>query len=269
MNRTLPVLFAFAILSPVAAHAQIGWSVTFDPTQAAHAVSQIAEAEKTYTTTVQTTENVINAYNLAKRMASSPSSLYSSYGSGLPPWIPMLPSNNTYGNTSGFFSSLNSGVGSATSALSQASIAHMAQLTGYQNLDAQTQRTVAAQGATIDMGDTVSATTTQALGTIRANQTQRQADIANLETQSHSLDPSQQTELATLQRINQALLLLLRTAQDLSQMGQTQNMQQLVSEKQQLDGLKIQMQAAQDFQTNYKAAAPTETQSEINRAMSY
>ena len=47
-------------------------------------LQQIAQAEKTYTTTVQTTENVINAYNLAKRMATSPSSLYSGYGSGFP-----------------------------------------------------------------------------------------------------------------------------------------------------------------------------------------
>lgn len=69
------------MLTGARAGVRIAWSVTFDPTQAAHAVSQIAQAEKTYTTTVQTAQNVIGAYNLAQRMASSPSSLYTSYGS--------------------------------------------------------------------------------------------------------------------------------------------------------------------------------------------
>ena len=267
MKKALALIALAAI--PPAAHAQIGWSVTFDPTQAAHALSQIAQAEKTYTTTVQTAENVISTYNLAKRMASSPSSLYSSYGSGLPSWIPMLPSNSTYGNTGPWFSSISKGIGDANSALSQASVAHLAQLTGYNKLDAKSQQTVAATGATVDMGDSVAATTTQTLGTIRAAQAQRQADIAALEAASHSSDPAQQTELATMQRMNQALLLLLRTNQDISQMGQTGNMQQFVMQKQQMDALKIQMQAAQDFQTNYNAIAPAESQAQITRALHY
>ena len=202
------------------AHAQTGWSVTFDPTQAAHVVQQIAQAEKTYTTTVQTTQNVIGAYNLAKQMATSPSSLYTSYGSGLPSWVPVIPSNDTYGNTGSWISSVSRGTNAATSAIAGASVARVAQLTGYDKLDSNGQRAVAAKGATIDLGDSVSATNLQVVGTIRANQVQRQTEIANLETASHSLDASQQTQLATLQRINQALLLLLRTQQDQSQMAQ-------------------------------------------------
>jgi hypothetical protein len=245
---------AFAALC-TSAHAQIGWSVTFDPTQATHALSQIAQAEKTYTTTFQTTENVINAYNLAKRMATSPSSLYTSYGTGLPSWVPMLPGNDTYGNTGSWVSSVNRYTGQASSAIQNASVARVAQMTGYQNLNADGQRAVAAQTATLDLGDTVSTTNLQAVGTIRANQTQRQTDISNLETASHSLDPSQQTELATLQRINQALLLLLRTQQDQSQMAQGQTLQQMVQQKQQQDDLKMLFQAAQGYQANYQSHA--------------
>jgi hypothetical protein len=237
------------------AHAQIGWSVTFDPTQATHALSQIAQAEKTYTTTFQTTENVINAYNLAKRMATSPSLLYTSYGTGLPSWVPMLPGNDTYGNTGSWVSSVNRYTGQASSAIQNASVARVAQMTEYQNLNADGQRAVAAQTATLDLGDTVSTTNLQAVGTIRANQAQRQTDISNLETASHSLDPSQQTELATLQRINQALLLLLRTQQDQSQMAQGQTLQQMVQQKQQQDDLKMLFQAAQGYQANYQSHA--------------
>lgn len=265
------IAFSFtlaAAMFPAAAHAQFGWSVTFDPTQAAHAVSQIAQAEKTYTTTVQTAQNVIGAYNLAQRMASSPSSLYTSYGSGLPSWVPVLPSNDTYGNTGSWISSVNKYTGQATSAVQNASVARVAQLSGYQNLDASGQRAVAAQTATLDIGDSVSSTNLQAVGTIRNNQTARQQEIATLEVSSHSVDPSQQTELATLQRINQALLLLLRTQQDQSQLAQGQTLQQMVSQKQQQDELKMLFQGAQDYETNYNSKVSTSAAS-INRALHY
>jgi len=240
-----------AVTSPT--HAQTGWSVTFDPTQAAHVVKQIAQAEKTYTTTVQTTQNVIGAYNLAKQMATSPSSLYTSYGSGLPSWVPVVPSNDTYGNTGSWIANINRGTNTATSAISGASVARVARLTGYDKLDANGQRAVAAQGATVDLGDATTGTNLQAIGTIRSNQVQRQTDIANLEAASHSTDASQQTQLATLQRINQALLLLLRTQQDQSQIAQGQTMQQMVQQKQQQDELKLLFQNAQGYEANYNS----------------
>jgi hypothetical protein len=253
--RRLAFFAAFAVIaaSSVTAHAQFGWSVTFDPTQAGHALQQIAQAEKTYTTTVQSTENVINTYNLAKRMASSPSSLYTSYGSGLPSWVPMIPSQNTYGNAGSWLSSVDKYTGQASSAIQNASISRIAQMTGYEKLDANGQKAVAARTATLDLGDSVSATNLQSVGAIRASQTARQSEIANLEAASHSLDASQQTELATLQRINQALLLLLRTQQDQSQLSQGQTLQQMVQQKEQQDQLKMLFQAAQGYQANYES----------------
>jgi len=252
----------------VPAHAQFGWSVTFDPTQAAHVLSQIAQAEKTYTTTVQTTENVINAYNLAKRMASSPSSLYTSYGSGLPSWVPMLPSQDTYGNTGGYLNSVNKYTGQASSAIQNASVSRVAQLTGYEKLTADSQKAVAAQAATLDLGDSVAATNLQAVGTIRNNQTARQTEIANLEAASHSLDSNQQTQMAALQRINQALLLLLRTQQDQSQLSQGQTLQQMVQQKQQQDELKMLFQAAQGYEANFNSNFSTSAAS-MNKAFHY
>lgn len=241
----------------VPAHAQFGWSVTFDPTQATHVLAQIAQAEKTYTTTVQTTENVINAYNLAKRMATSPSSLLTSYGSGLPSWVPMLPSQDTYGNTGGYLSSVNRYTGQASSAIQNASVTRVAQLTGYEKQTANSQRAIAAQTATLDLGDSVAATNLQAVGTIRINQTARQTEIANLEAASHSLDPNQQTEMAALQRINQALLLLLRTQQDQSQLSQGQTLQQMVQQKQQQDELKMLFEASQGYEANFNSKYST------------
>jgi hypothetical protein len=260
---------AAGLLNTLPARAQIGWSVTFDPTQAAHVVQQIAQAEKLYTTTIQTTQNVINGYNLAKRMASSPQSLYTSYGSGLPTWLPMLPTQNTYGNTGAWLASVNKYTGQTTSAIQSASVARVAQLTGYNQLDAQDRQAIAAQTATLDLNDSVNATNLQTVGSIRAADTQRTKDIANLEAASHSLDPSQQTELATLQRINQALLLMLRNQQDMSQLLQGQTLSDTLQGKEQQDAMKSTFQLSQNYETNYKAAAGPSSADAITKALSY
>jgi hypothetical protein len=96
-------------------------------------------------------------------------------------------------------------------------------------------------------------TNLQVLGTIRANQAARQTDIANLETASQSQDPSQQTVMATLQRINQALLLQLRTQQDANQINANLALQQMVAQKQQQDAMKAGFQDAADFNSTYQA----------------
>ena len=130
------------------------------------------------------------------------------------------------------------------------------------------EEAIAAQGATVDLGDTVNANTLQTLGSVRANAPQRASDIQNLEAASHSADPTQQTELATLQRINQALLIQLRTQQDASQMQQAQTLQQMIEQKQQQDALKLTMQAADGYEANYKSHTSTDTIG-INKVFSY
>ena len=109
---------------------------------------------------------------------------------------------------------------------------------GYGTTSVTGQQQIAAQGATIDIGDSVMSTNLQVLGTIRANQITRQTDIANLEAASQSQDASQQTIMATLQRINQALLLQLRAQQDANQINANVALQQMIAQKQQQDALK-------------------------------
>src|SRR6185312_15854269 len=101
-------------------------------------------------------------------------------------------------------------------------------IAGYASMSAQGQQAIAAQGATVDLSDAVDASSLQTVGTIRADANQREVDISQLEAASHSTDPAQHTEMATLQRINQALLIELRTQQEANQMLQAQALQQLV-----------------------------------------
>ena len=54
-----------------------------------------------------------------------------------------------------------------------------------------------------------------------------------------------------MQRINQALLIQLRTQQEANEMTEAQSLQQMVGQKQQQDALKMTFQAADGYQANY------------------
>ena len=104
----------------------------------------------------------------------------------------------------------------------------------------------------------MNASNLQTVGTIRANAAQREADISQLEAASHSTDPAQHTEMATLQRINQALLIELRTQQETNQMLQAQALQQIVGQKVQQDNLKSLFQTGNGYQQNFNTHTPAD-----------
>jgi hypothetical protein len=256
---------AIAIAGMPAARAQFG---NVDPVQAIHAVQQINQGVQLYSTTREQLQNVINNYNLAKQMASSPSMLYSTFQSRSQEWVGVTPSANTYGNTTSWINAVTNGNG-ASVATQQVSVPRTSQLPGYGQLDTQGQRTIAAQGASADLGDTANSTTLQTLGTIRASSQQREQDITSLEAMSHSADPAQHTEMATLQRINQALLIELRSQQEANQMLQAQAMQQMVGQKVQQDNLKSLFQTGSTYQQNFNLVAPQQSSAGTQWAFHY
>jgi len=268
--RTVPAIFfiALAVSAPLA-HAQFGSGIVYDPTQSAHAAQQIIEAKHLYTTTVETTRNIISAYNLARQMASLPQSLYSSYANlGRQQWTILTQPANTYGNSLRWMNAASTGYGAAN-ASQAASIQHSDRIAGYASMSAQGQQAIAAQGATVDLSDAVDASSLQTVGTIRADANQREVDISQLEAASHSTDPAQHTEMATLQRINQALLIELRTQQETNQMLQAQALQQLVGQKVQQDNLKSLFQLGNGYQQTFNAITPQQTTAGTHWAFHY
>jgi hypothetical protein len=160
--------------------------------------------------------------------------------------------SNTYGNSMGWLNSANTGNGAAA-AYQQVSVPHTSNMIpGYGGASVSGQQQIAAQGATVDLGDSVMSNNLAVLGTIRANQTSRQTDIANLEAATQSQDRGQQTVMAELQRINQALLLQLRTMQDANQINANLALQQIVAQKQQQDSLKAGFQDAAVYSNTYQ-----------------
>src|SRR5487761_105686 len=145
LSITLAMLAAVAGVSP--AHAQLGSGIVFDPTQSAHAVQQIAQANQLYTTTVATTRNVIAAYNLARQMADLPQTLYTTYSNlGRQQWTTLTTPANTYGNSSIWTNAASTGYG-AKAATQAASLDTTGRIAGYSSLSPQGQREIAAQGA--------------------------------------------------------------------------------------------------------------------------
>jgi hypothetical protein len=270
--------FALAAALQPAAHAQFGSGIVYDPTQSAHAITQIEHEERSisnqvqqieqgqqiFTNTVKIATTALQAYNVAKQqynlvhqMILAPRMLYSRFLSPTSDLLLLQQISNTYGNSMGWLNSANTGKGAAAS-YQQVSVPNTANvIPGYSTASVAGQLQIAAQGATVDNNDSVMTNNLQALGTIRANQTSRQTDIANLEAATQNQDASQQTIMATLQRINQALLLQLRTQQDANQINANLALQQIVAQKQQQDAMKSAFRDSAGYETYYNANITT------------
>ena len=266
-----------AVLQP-AAHAQFGSGIVYDPTQSVHAITQIEHEEQSisnqfqqieqgqqiFTNTVKIATTALQAYNVAKQqynlvhqMILAPRMLYSRFLSPTSDLLLLQQISNTYGNSMGWLNSANTGKGAAAS-YQQVSVPNTANvIPGYSTASVAGQLQIAAQGATVDINDSVMTNNLQALGTIRANQTSRQTDIANLEAATQNQDASQQTIMATLQRINQALLLQLRTQQDANQINANLALQQIIAQKQQQDAMKSAFRDSAGYETYYNANITT------------
>ncbi len=279
------VLLGFATLMQPAANAQFGSGIVFDPTQSGHAITQIEHEERSIanqaqqieqgqqiftntvkiaTTALQTYNTVMQQYQLSRQMILAPRMLYARFLSPTSDLLLLRQVSNTYGNSMGWLNSANTGNG-ATAAYQQVSVPNTSNtIPGYSTASMAGQLQIAAQAATVDLGDSVMSNNLQALGTIRANQAARQADITNLEAATQTQDPSQQTIMAELQRINQALLLQLRTLQDANQINANLALQQIISQKQQQDAMKSAFRDSAGYETYYNSNITTTSSGATN-----
>src|ERR1700691_5139587 len=251
MKSFLLTIAALALLrGGSSAQAQFG-NIVFDPTQSAHAIEQIAQGEEIFTNTVTLANNAIAAYNLAYQMSLAPQILYQPYLSPSTYWMLLNQAANTYGNSQPVMDTANTG-SNAQYAYQFASVPRTGILPGYANLSTSGQQQIAAQGATTDLSDAITESNLQTLGTMRSNEIQREQDIENLESASHSVDPAEQTAMPTMNITNKAMLLQLRQQQEANQLQQAITLQEIVVQKQQQDAMKAGSQDAADYNNNYQ-----------------
>jgi hypothetical protein len=191
LTLTLLAVGYAAVVQPFA-NAQFGSGIVFDPTQSAHAITQIEHEERSianeaqqieqgqqiFTNTVKIATTALQAYNVAKQqyelthqMILAPRMLYARFLSPTSDLLMLQQISNAYGNSMGWLNSANTGKGAA-SAYQQVSVPNTKNIIpGYGTASMAGQLQIAAQGATVDIGDSVMTNNLQALGTIRAKPT--------------------------------------------------------------------------------------------------
>jgi hypothetical protein len=290
MRRLILTALAIGVAASIepAAHAQFGSGIVYDPTQSVHALTQIENEGKSlenqatqiengtqiFTNTVkiaatalQTYNTVQQQYNLYHQMMLAPQMLYARFLSPTTDLRMLQQVSNTYGNSMGWLNSANTGNG-AVASYQQVSVPHTNNvIPGYSTASVAGQQQIAAQGATVDINDAVLSNNLEMLGTIRANQAARQNDLANLEAATQNQNASQQTVMAELQRINQALLLELRTQQDANQINANLALQQIVAQKQQQDALKAAFRDSFGYESYYTANVTSTSNGAANLLM--
>src|SRR5207302_6110749 len=143
MKRTSLILAAMLSIMPASiAHAQFGSGIVYDPTQSAHAITQIEHEERSISNQIQQIENgqqifsntvkiastalqtynqVKQQYNLDHQMILAPQMLYSRFLSPTTDLRMLQQISNTYGNSAVWVNSANTGNG-ASAAYQQASV---------------------------------------------------------------------------------------------------------------------------------------------------
>jgi len=279
MKASRIFVFVFGLLAAVApvAQAQFGSGIVYDPTQGAHAIQQIQQGEsqlqkwatelnnwqqhllkeaQIYTTAVQTRNQIVTMYNLAYQMSTLPQNLAARYRADWAQWSRLAAPPNVYGNTSPLVNALNfGGLPQAQQGYTSAFVQPQSYPSGaYSSLDSRTQATVANQYATSELAQSATTTTLASLGTIRSDSQAFASKLANLESDTFSTDPSQQTSNALLGKINSATLLQIHSQQDTNQLLMAALQQQLIAEKQQIDAQNRAINNAIYFQQNFPSA---------------
>jgi hypothetical protein len=258
VKPSLATLALATLLAP-AAQAQFG-GIVFDPTQSAHAIQQIEQgieglqtAEQIYTTTYQMMQQVIATYNLAYQMSQMPQDLAERYKADFSLWTNLTATPNTYGNTAALVNALNlGGLQQAQQGYSSAFYQPQSYPSGsYSSLDGNAQAIIANQYATSELAQTATIGTLSTLGTIRSDSQAFATQLANLDADTFSTDPSQQSENALLGKINSATLLQIHSQQDANQLLAASIQQQLVAQKQQIDTENRLLDQAVAFQQNF------------------
>ena len=247
----LILVFALTAFVVPSVHAQ--WAV-FDSTNYANALKEYHQMQQMYTTANQTRDQIIQAYNLAYQMSRMPQNLYQRYKTEFSQWT-NLSGPDIYGNTSGWIDALNFGSNSRASAAYNNAVI---QLLNYPSTyltaqDAATQTAIKNQYATSELGQATLTSALSTLGAIRSNSEALAQKLANLEADTFSTDPSQQTEMAVLGKMNTAAVLQIRSQQDANQILAASAEQQALEAKQRLDERNRLINQSIYFQQNFSS----------------
>lgn len=278
--RIYCLILSLSALVPSCAHAQFGSGIVYDPTQSGHAIAQLAQGEQQlqkwatelqkweqhlqkeeeiYNTALKTRDQLVTTYNLAYQMSRMPQNLEARYKAQWSRWTSMssMSTPDPYGITSAWMHALDLGGQAQALQAYQNNIVRLQNYpnSSYSNLDSYSQATIQNQYATSELSQGTTVNTLATLGTIRSDSTTFATQLANLDSDTFATDPSQQTEMAVLGKINSATLLQIHSQQDTNQLLAASIQQQLVAQKQQIDAQNRAINNSIYFQQNFDTTA--------------
>lgn len=245
-------LLGLVAVAAHSAHAQ--WAV-FDGSNYANGLNEFHQLQQAYTTANQTRDQIITTYNLAYQMSRMPQNLYQRYSSSFSQWT-NTSAANTYGNTSNWTDAVNlGGVNRANAAVSSALTPLQPYPAGSLSArDASTQATIKSQYASSQLSQGAMTNTLSTIGTIRSNSEAFNQKLSQLESDTYSTDPNQQTQMAVLGKIDTAAVLQIRSQQDTNQLLAAIAAQQAAEDKAKLDAQNRALNQAIYFEQNFSPA---------------
>jgi hypothetical protein len=209
-------LAALAIASaPSNANAQLGSGIVYDPTNFKNAVLRYKQLQVQVAQLQDTYNEIVNQYKLAVQMAKNIPNMPARYLASWSAWR-YASAQDLYGNTSPWMDGVNSGVVATV-------------LNGYQKatnvlqayspsllsaMPSEDRHRALANAATVELADGAAESAMETVGAIRANALATTNTISNIQNDSLSDDPSLNTEVSVLNKVNATNVLALQSAQD-------------------------------------------------------
>jgi hypothetical protein len=228
-RKVLAVLLAIGLVVGTAS-GQFG-GVVYDPTNYHNALLRYYQLQQHLLQLQKTYAQIVSQYNLAMAMARYVHNMPARYRATFSQWR-NATALNTYGNTNGWIAgintgNLNGGYQLSTTQLLQYDPNHLSGMDSYE------QSRVKSQYASVELSDGANLEAMAAIGAIRENSQNVEAQIANLERDSFSDDSDLNSEVSVLNKINATSVLTLRSVQDSNKLLTSLLEQQIILAKQQ------------------------------------
>jgi hypothetical protein len=236
MKRKILICLLVAGLAVGTATAQFGSGIVYDPTNYANAVLRYQQLEQHLVQLQKTYAQITNELNLAMQMATFIRNMPARYKALFSQWR-NVTSPNTFGNTGGWVSGINSGLFPTVNTGYQKATAQLAKYDPFElsGMDSAELGRVESQYASVELTDGANMDAMATIGSIRGDAGGVETQISNLEQDSFSESSDLNTEVSVLNKINAANVLMLRSVQDSNKLLASLLEQQTILAKQQRD----------------------------------
>lgn len=210
----LVIGFALA-LAPNSANAQLGGGIVYDPTNYANSVLRYKQLLLQLTQLRATYSQILNQYNLALQMSRNIPNMADRYTATWAPWR-YANAQDVYGNTTPWINGVNSGVfPTVVDGYKKATNTFMPYTPSLlASMPPNEVQQVQSDAATVELVDGAAQGAMQMIGSIRANALNTTNTISNIQNDSLSNNPSLNSEVSVLNKVNATSVLALENAQD-------------------------------------------------------